>query len=55
MTLNVAFDPLFFFHHAQVDRLLALWDVLHNDWVRGAEAKERECLLSMGVTNNEPC
>lgn len=29
-----AFDPLFFLHHAMVDRILALWQVFHPDsWV----------------------
>ncbi|KAI1345193.1 Di-copper centre-containing protein [Xylariaceae sp. FL0016] len=26
-----AYDPLFFLHHANVDRILAMWQVIHND------------------------
>ncbi|KAJ8128213.1 hypothetical protein O1611_g5423 [Lasiodiplodia mahajangana] len=26
-----AFDPLFFLHHTNVDRIFAMWQVLHND------------------------
>lgn len=26
-----AFDPLFFLHHANVDRIFAMWQVIHND------------------------
>ncbi|KAF8316023.1 uncharacterized protein EI90DRAFT_3021715 [Cantharellus anzutake] len=33
-----AFDPLFFLHHSQVDRLLSLWSTLHPDvWVHENE------------------
>lgn len=47
---HVAFDPLFFFHHAQIDRLLALWDALHDQWVPGEEAHERKSLLSIRLS-----
>lgn len=31
---TVAFDPVFFLHHANVDRLLALWQTINPDqWV----------------------
>lgn len=40
----LAFDPLFWFHHAQVDRIIALWDVLHDKWVPGTDADERKPL-----------
>jgi tyrosinase len=34
-----AFDPIFFLHHCQVDRLLALWASVHPDvWVPPSEA-----------------
>jgi len=34
-----AFDPIFFLHHCQVDRLLALWSSAHPDvWVPATEA-----------------
>ncbi|KAF8333605.1 uncharacterized protein EI90DRAFT_3153759 [Cantharellus anzutake] len=37
----VPYDPLFFLHHAQVDRLLSLWKTLHEDqWVSGPELTE---------------
>ncbi|KAI0553589.1 Di-copper centre-containing protein [Xylaria curta] len=26
-----AFDPLFFLHHANVDRIFAMWQIIHND------------------------
>lgn len=26
-----SFDPLFFLHHANVDRIVAMWQVIHND------------------------
>lgn len=26
-----AFDPIFFLHHANVDRIFAMWQILHND------------------------
>ncbi|KAI1814106.1 Di-copper centre-containing protein [Poronia punctata] len=26
-----AFDPIFFLHHANVDRIFAMWQVIHND------------------------
>ena len=32
--LYLAFDPIFYLHHANVDRLLALWSAIHsNIWV----------------------
>lgn len=34
----VAFDPIFYLHHCQVDRLLALWATVTGVWVPGADA-----------------
>lgn len=32
--LQLGFDPIFYMHHANVDRLLALWSALNPDiWV----------------------
>lgn len=36
-----SFDPLFFLHHANVDRLVAIWQVLNNDsWISPMRAEE---------------
>jgi len=36
-----AFDPIFFLHHCQVDRLLALWSSVHPDlWVPDEEVND---------------
>lgn len=33
----LAFDPLFWLHHANVDRVLSLWQVIHYDsWIEPA-------------------
>ncbi|KAH9980084.1 hypothetical protein BGW80DRAFT_1273148, partial [Lactifluus volemus] len=35
------FDPIFFLHHANVDRLLSLWSAMHPDiWVTSTPAIE---------------
>jgi len=40
-TRSVAFDPLFMMHHANVDRILSLWQVIHPDvWVCRGSARE---------------
>ena len=39
-----AFDPMFFLHHCQLDRLLSLWTTLNNGtWVPEPEAREGLC------------
>jgi hypothetical protein len=37
-----AFDPIFFLHHANVDRLLSLWSAVHpGEWVSPGPAQAR--------------
>lgn len=32
---STAFDPIFFFHHCNVDRLYALWEYVYPDYWLG--------------------
>ncbi|KAJ4414265.1 hypothetical protein N0V82_008047 [Gnomoniopsis sp. IMI 355080] len=44
-----AFDPLFVLHHVMVDRLLALWQVLHpNSWIAPEVARTNSYTTSVG-------
>lgn len=44
-----AFDPAFFLHHAMVDRLLALWQVLYpNSWITPEVARTNSYTTSVG-------
>ncbi|KAK8089605.1 hypothetical protein PG997_004566 [Apiospora hydei] len=48
-----AFDPIFFLHHANVDRIFAMWQVLHNDsWVEPMAAVEPTRTISYGDSQN---
>ncbi|KAJ8073000.1 hypothetical protein PM082_019866 [Marasmius tenuissimus] len=43
------FDPIFYMHHAQVDRLLAIWATLNpNVWVTPSTSKEGTWTLEQG-------
>ncbi|OAR03172.1 hypothetical protein LLEC1_07414 [Akanthomyces lecanii] len=45
-----AFDPLFFLHHANVDRLVAIWQVLNNDsWISPMRAEEQTFAAPRGT------
>ncbi|KAK7443486.1 hypothetical protein VKT23_015660 [Stygiomarasmius scandens] len=39
-TTVAAFDPIFWMHHAQIDRLLSLWSCIHSKWVPDSIGKE---------------
>lgn len=44
-----AFDPLFFLHHCNVDRIFALWQVLHPDaWIAPEVARVNSYTTSVG-------
>jgi tyrosinase len=46
-----AYDPIFWLHHANIDRLLAIWQVFHPDsWVVSAKQKKQSWTLSPGDT-----
>ncbi|KAK6865875.1 tyrosinase [Apiospora arundinis] len=48
-----AFDPIFFLHHANVDRIFAMWQVLHNDsWIEPMMAIQPTRTLSYGASQN---
>ncbi|KAK8139858.1 hypothetical protein PG984_000981 [Apiospora sp. TS-2023a] len=48
-----AFDPIFFLHHANVDRIFAMWQILHNDsWVEPMAAVEPTRTISYGDSQN---
>ncbi|KAG9029812.1 hypothetical protein FS837_003464 [Tulasnella sp. UAMH 9824] len=48
-----AFDPIFFLHHCNVDRLLALWEALHpNTWVSSGPANGGTFTISGNATEN---
>lgn len=43
------FDPIFFLHHAMVDRLLALWQIMYpNSWVEALPALEASYTTAAG-------
>ncbi|KAL1884276.1 hypothetical protein VTK73DRAFT_3260 [Phialemonium thermophilum] len=49
-----AFDPVFFLHHANVDRILALWQVLNPDsWVTPVRSTARSYTISVGQVLDE--
>lgn len=54
-----AFDPIFFLHHANVDRLLALWQVVYDDpsnpatWIQPEEEKAGTFTFPDGTTTDE--
>ncbi|WIA42002.1 hypothetical protein OEZ86_009299 [Tetradesmus obliquus] len=54
-----AFDPIFFLHHANVDRLLALWQVVYDDpsnpatWIQPEEEKAGTFTFPDGSTTDE--
>ncbi|PSR97483.1 common central domain of tyrosinase-domain-containing protein [Coniella lustricola] len=44
-----AFDPLFFLHHCMVDRVLALWQVMHpTSWIASEAARFSSYTTSVG-------
>ncbi|KAJ4397126.1 hypothetical protein N0V93_001350 [Gnomoniopsis smithogilvyi] len=44
-----AFDPVFVLHHVMIDRLLALWQVLHpNSWISPEVARTNSYTTSVG-------
>ncbi|KAK8049036.1 Tyrosinase [Apiospora phragmitis] len=48
-----AFDPIFFLHHANVDRIFAMWQILHNDsWVEPMAALQPTRTISYGDSQN---
>lgn len=48
-----AFDPIFFLHHANVDRIFAMWQILHNDsWVEPMAAVQPTRTISYGDSQN---
>ncbi|KAK8056801.1 hypothetical protein PG993_002028 [Apiospora rasikravindrae] len=48
-----AFDPIFFLHHANVDRIFAMWQILHNEsWVEPMAAVEPTRTISYGDSQN---
>ncbi|KAK8126358.1 uncharacterized protein PG998_002117 [Apiospora kogelbergensis] len=48
-----AFDPVFFLHHANVDRIFAMWQILYNDsWVEPMMAVEPTRTMSYGASQN---
>jgi len=48
-----AFDPIFFLHHANVDRIFAMWQILHNDsWIEPMMAVEPTRTMSYGSSQN---
>jgi len=42
IVLVAVFDPIFWMHHAQIDRLLSLWSCIHSKWVPDSIGKEGE-------------
>ena len=45
-----AFDPLFFLHHAQTDRLIAMWQILNPDsWITSEPAGEASFTNAQGA------
>uniref|UniRef100_A0A383VC36 Tyrosinase copper-binding domain-containing protein n=1 Tax=Tetradesmus obliquus TaxID=3088 RepID=A0A383VC36_TETOB len=54
-----AFDPIFFLHHANVDRLLALWQVVYDDpsnpatWIQPEEEKAGTFTFPDGTNTDE--
>lgn len=48
-----AFDPIFFLHHCMVDRIFAIWQVLHPEtWIRPAPAVEFSYTTRRGQIQN---
>lgn len=48
-----AFDPLFFIHHAQTDRLTAMWQVLNPDsWIESMQANEMSYTYARGASQD---
>ena len=44
------FDPLFWLHHTQVDRLLAIWQAIYrDDWVGASEEPEGSATIAQGA------
>ena len=47
---SVAFDPIFFLHHANVDRMLSLWSALNPDvWVSKGDSEDGTFTLAPGI------
>ena len=48
------FDPIFFFHHTNVDRLCALWQAAHPEaWIKEGTTAEGTRMKPPGATENE--
>ena len=55
MVVSAAFDPIFFLHHANVDRLLALWQAINPDtWVPGKSSAECDVSANTDQTGGSP-
>ncbi|KAJ8091638.1 hypothetical protein PM082_020872 [Marasmius tenuissimus] len=53
-TTVAAFDPIFWMHHAQVDRLLSLWSILYpGTWVSPSKSEEGTWTRPIGVPINK--
>ncbi|KAJ7068796.1 photo-regulated tyrosinase [Mycena amicta] len=49
-----SFDPIFFLHHANVDRLLALWSAIHPDkWVNASNETSGTWVIPPGAAITE--
>jgi tyrosinase len=40
--MHTGFDPIFFLHHCQVDRLLSFWETIYPDYWMGLGYKNKE-------------
>jgi tyrosinase len=45
-----AFDPIFFFHHCNVDRLLALWQRYNDSWIKPSDDFDGTFNIDPGAT-----
>lgn len=51
---RTGFDPIFYLHHAQVDRLLSLWSAINPDvWVSKATQRRRTFTTAAGAAVDE--
>ena len=48
LIIPVAFDPIFYFHHCNVDRLYALWEYVYPDYWLGEGYYEKSKLVRFG-------